>query len=288
MSQQFFTDVITPQQLHAILHTGDLVVLDASIGPVGKMVKPNQVWPNTIIPTAKFFDLEGNFSDLISEFSHTMPSAEQFIEEARQLGINNTSQIVVYDCYGIFSSARAWWMFKAMGHKHVAVLQGGLPQWITQGYKIEQAQECSGHKSIVKPGNFEGKYHKQYFSDKFDVQAALAAKQSAVIDARAMLRFYGQMAEPRKGIRSGHMPGAINLPYTELLLSGRFVSREQLVDLFSGKVNSADSLIMTCGSGVTACVLALAADLCGYRSISVYDGSWSEWGKLVEFPVTTE
>lgn len=288
MHQQFFTDVITPAQLSACLNVGDLVVLDASIGPVGKMVKPEQAWPDTIIPIANFFDLEEDFSDQNSEFSHTMPSSKQFIEQARELGINSSSQIVVYDSYGIFSSARAWWMFKAMGHKNIAVLEGGLPQWIAQGYPVARAQEGSDKKLRAKCGNFEGEYHGQYFSDRFDVQEALGLKQSSVLDARAQSRFYGQMAEPKKGIRSGHMPGAINLPYTELLVSGQFASREQLVKLFSARVNFTDSLIMSCGSGVTACVLALAAELCGYSAISVYDGSWNEWGKLIELPVTTE
>jgi len=290
MSEEFYRDIISVVQL-ANYSSLNLIVLDASITPVGAMEKPESCWPNTIIPKAKFFDIEGDFCDLDSALPHTMPSAEQFNEQARSLGINKDSQIVIYDSYGIFSSARAWWMFKSFGHENVAVLDGGLPQWMKQDFETTKAsgKQITGladeHDCI---GDFSGVFLAEYFTDKDQVKVNLNDENYQILDARASARFYGRAPEPRAGIRSGHMPGAINLPYSELLSFGKFKSVVELTDIFSNSSSNTQSQIMTCGSGITACILALGAHMSGYKAISVYDGSWSEWGQANGLPVTKE
>jgi len=290
MSEEFYRDIISVAQL-ANYSSLNLIVLDASITPVGAMEKPKSCWPNTIIPKAKFFDIEGDFCDLDSALPHTMPCAEQFNKQARLLGINKNSQIVIYDSYGVFSSARAWWMFKSFGHENVAVLDGGLPQWMKQGFETEKAIDQQIADKDHEPdsiGSFSGEFMSEYFTDKNKVIISLFNENYRVIDARASERFYGKVPEPRDGIRSGHMPGAINLPYSELLSSGKFKSVEELIDIFSNKSSTIQRQIMTCGSGITACILALGAHMSGYKAISVYDGSWSEWGQANGLPVTKE
>ncbi len=278
-----FQSLISPEQLNTILHQPNLVILDASIDPVGNTKKPEFCWPKVAIYGAKRFDLKIDFSDPDNTLPHTMPSVEQFTLHAQKLGINQNSQIVVYDDLGIFSSARAWWMFHAMGHKTVAVLNGGLPAYLQENYLTFSPNEQLTHTN--KLGNFIGHYEPQYFCNEEKVLENLHAKHCKIIDARGAARFSGLEEEPRAGMRSGHMPSAYNIPYSSLLSQGALLPDEKLKNHLQAIAKEDQQLIFTCGSGITACILALAAKRSGYKYLTVYDGSWSEWGQLNELPV---
>lgn len=282
-----FQQLISCTDLHAILTSKDLVVLDASIPPVGNMATPKFSWPECSIPFARRFDLNQHFSDPKSPLPHTMPSAAHFEKASQALGINQQSQIVVYDDLGLFSAARAWYMFKAMGHENIAVLDGGLPQWLKLNKAVDNASTNSNVNKKYLKGNFIAHEQANYFCQWQEVQAQSKSQDQLILDARAQRRFSGSDAEPRKGVRSGHMPNAKNLPYSELLNQGMFKSTEQLEKIFARLNEHNQAMIMSCGSGVTACILALAADLTGRANVRVYDGSWSEWGTLPDTEVVT-
>ncbi|RED49413.1 sulfurtransferase [Seonamhaeicola aphaedonensis] len=263
--------LVSVQWLNEHLDNPNLVVLD---GTINKTFDANLQQ----IPKARFFDIKLKFSDISGEFPSTFPSQEQFQEEARKLGINKNSTIVVYDDKGIYSSARVWWLFRAFGHFNVAVLDGGFPEWIKSGYPTEI---MSGFKG--ETGDFEAKLQQGYMVFFEDVQKASAGKSHTIVDARSSGRFNGEVPEPRAGLRSGTIPNSMNLPFTDLLMHGVFKSEDDVKTLFAKVIETKDTpTIFSCGSGITACVLALGAEMSGYQNISVYDGSWTEWGSLVK------
>jgi len=288
-----YQQIISCQQLHDLIFSTTscsitnldkplkkVIILDASIPPVGKMHLPEKQWPDFSLPYAQRFDLNKNFSNLSSLLPHTMPDAEHFQQQVRNLGICSDSQIVVYDDQGLFSSARAWYMFKAMGHQNVAVLDGGLPAWHESGFPVYSASLSS-----IERGNFIAKFNQESFCSGQFVFNQLNSNENLIIDARANARFKGQVAEPRKGIRKGHIPNSVNLPFNDLLINGKLLPKNILVEKFK-KINCQNKpMLMSCGSGVTACILALVAEICGYEQFKVYDGSWSEWGADQKFPV---
>jgi len=288
-----YQQIISCQQLHDLfcsttsssivdldIPSTKLILLDASIPPVGKMHLPEKQWPDFSLPNAQRFDLNKNFSNLSSPLPHTMPNAEHFQQQARNLGICSDTQIIVYDDQGLFSSARAWYMFKAMGHQNVAVLDGGLPAWHESGFPVSPAP-----LSPIESGNFIAKFNKESFCTGQFISQQLNSGENLVIDARANARFEGKVSEPRKGIRRGHIPNSVNLPFNDLLINGELLPKNLLIEKFK-EINSQDKpMLMSCGSGVTACVLALVAEICGYEQFKVYDGSWSEWGADQQFPI---
>lgn len=284
---RYFQQLISATSLHYMLNNKDLVVLDASIPPVGNMAPAAYSWPEYRIPNARRFDLNRDFSDLNSHLPHTMPAAAHFEQSARKLGINQQSQIVIYDDLGLFSAARAWYMFRAMGHKNVAVLDGGLPHWLKLHSPIADFPSVNNIEKNQPLGNFIADEQVGYFCDWHEVEANICSQEELILDARANRRFQGLDAEPRAGVRSGHMPNAKNLPYKDVLKHGLLKSSAELKNIFNQVNSNNQAMIMTCGSGVTACVLALAAALSDRTNIRVYDGSWSEWGSLPNTQVET-
>ncbi len=258
----------------------NIIILDATIPKVALSNSDSDGISDDQIKNARFIDIKNRFSDLSIDLPNTMLSSVEFTRAARELGINKDSAIVVYDEYGIYSSSRAWWMFKAMGHYNIAVLDGGLPEWRKAGYLIEKKKIYSA--SI---GNFEAYYNSEYFKDFNDVLKVNENKNAIVLDARAEERFKGLIEEPRKGLRSGHIPSSISFPYSNLVRDNKMLSKEKIVKIFQGKVNNDRPLIFSCGSGITACILALGAEIIGLKNMSVYDGSWTEWGSNLELPV---
>ncbi|RRB03843.1 sulfurtransferase [Larkinella rosea] len=272
--------LVSVEWLASNLDNPDLVILDASLPLPG--AKPQPESERVQIKNARFFDIETTFSDTSTALPHTMPSAEAFAKEAQKLGINSDSLIIVYDNIGLYSSARPWWMFRAMGHPNVAVLDGGLPAWIKAGYEVEPA-----HSESVEPGNFAANYQPERINDAQDVLAALNDPDQVVFDARSRERFLGEVPEPRAGLRGGHMPNAVSLPFMSIQEGNKMLPQPELERIYGGLADKKQHLIFSCGSGVTACVLALGAELAGYENLSVYDGSWSEWGLPSDLPVTT-
>lgn len=270
--------IVTCQWLKEHLHDEHLVVLNATIPKVTAKKELSQK-EEQVIPDALFFDIKETFSDAEAKFPNTMISASTFETEVQKLGINQNSCVVVYDDHGIYSAPRAWWMFKVMGFENIAVLNGGLPEWKSLGYQTTMAS-----KRKVEKGNFKSN-RKRGFVDATYVLDTIENQQHQILDARSAARFSGTAPEPRKGVRSGHIPSAKSLPYSSLLDGNTLKSKEELQTLYH-QVNSDEKpMIFSCGTGITACVLALGAELSGYKNSLVYDGSWTEWGSLLDLPV---
>lgn len=261
--------------LAARIGRAGLVVLDASVGAHREEARR--------IPGARRFDIDGALSDHSGPLPHTMPGAGRFAGEMRSLGVDDRDTVVVYDAAGVYSSARAWWMLRAMGFDRVAVLDGGLPAWAAAGLPLESGRQGPAERA----GDFTARPRAGMVVGSAAVVGALADPDAAVVDARSRERFTGTAAEPRAGLRGGHMPGAVNLPFGEIQRDGRMLPAPELRAAFASVAGDRERLVLSCGSGVTACVLALGAELAGYRELSVYDGSWSEWGLPSELPVVT-
>jgi len=267
-------------------HHGDanLILLDASVPPVVPgFVSVNADAPLKVISGARRFDYDQQICKPNSSLPHMMPDAELFQAEVRKLGINQDSLVVVYDDVGIYASPRAWWMLKAMGHDQVKVLDGGLPAWIDAGLEVD-----SDYAAEVPEGDFVANERPDYFCDFEVVLAALQDPGTDILDARSEGRFYARDPEPRPGIRGGHMPGAKNLPCVQVL-DGQFLKdADELRQLLDQQLDPEKTLITSCGSGITACILTLAAAEAGYEKLAVYDGSWVEWGQPSKLPVVAE
>ncbi|HEU4641332.1 MAG TPA: 3-mercaptopyruvate sulfurtransferase [Gemmatimonadaceae bacterium] len=235
------------------------------------------------IPGAVFFDLDAS-SDRSTPLPHMLPSAEDFAARMSALGIDDASDVVVYDGSGTNMSApRAWWMFRAFGHERVAVLDGGLGAWRAEGRPLERGTVTPA------PGRFTARLNERVVRDLDAMRSNLTSKREQVIDARAAARFTGDAPEPRAGIRGGHIPGSVNLPFTDLVTPQGTVLPPDVLrrKLDAIGVDLTRPIVTTCGSGVTACCIALALELVGAPNVAVYDGSWTEWGGREDTPVET-
>jgi thiosulfate/3-mercaptopyruvate sulfurtransferase len=253
------------------LSAENLVIFDASMRPVFAVANPAPETP-AYIPGSLRFDFDDVLCDHNTSLPHMMPSPEFFTDEMQKLGVNNDSAIVVYDKINIYSSPRAWWMFKAFGHDQVAVLDGGLPAWIQAGYETTPTLATPTQR-----GNFASSPRGGLIVDSKTVFQALSDSTVSVIDARSAGRFKGESPEPRPGLRGGHMPGAFNIPFADVLTDGKLSAKSALQKIFEQHKDK--KMIFSCGSGVSATVVALAAEQAGYKDLAVYDGSWSEWGR---------
>ncbi len=279
------TSQIETRELESLIEQGAVKVVDGSMPPVGVVdpVDVHALYLEAHIPGAIFFDIDRN-SDHNSGLPHTLPSPAEFAASVGAMGISNTDDIVVYDRDGLFSAARVWWMFKVMGHDKVQVLRGGLPAWTAAGLPVTTTVPTPV-PTIYLPEFQAGKV-----IDLSGLRQVIDAGGDAlVLDARSGARFRGEVAEPRAGLRSGHMPGALSLPFTDLVRDGALKPRDELVAKLA-EYGLADErpVITTCGSGVTAAVISLALDEVGHTSAILYDGSWAEWGQdTLDTPVVT-
>ena len=261
-------------------HLREVRVVDASWYMPEDKRDPAAEFRERHIPGAVFFDIDA-ISDSATDLPHMLPPPELFGREIGGLGIGDGDTVVVYDGAGIFSAPRLWWMLKAMGHDAVSVLDGGLPKWQAEGRALESGAAAS------KPAIFTPRPAAGLVRDFATVKSALGETQ--ILDARSNPRFTGAEAEPRPGLKSGHMPGAVNVPWRGLLAPGNVLKDDHgLQKLFAEKgVDLRAPIITTCGSGISAAIVMLALEKLGARHLSLYDGSWAEWGGRPDAPVAT-
>lgn len=232
------------------------------------------------IPGAVYFDID-EIADTDNPLPHMLPSAEKFSSRCRKLGLGDGVRIVVYDSTGCTAASRVWWMFRVFGHEDVSVLDGGLPKWKAEERPIDNLPD------LPRERHLSARFNSFLVRDLEQMTANLTSHREQVLDARSAGRFTGTDPEPRAGLRGGHIPGSLNLPYVDLLKpDGTFKDADTLRSLFEGAgIDMKQPVVTSCGSGVTACVLALGLHLVGHRQTAVYDGSWTEWGGRQDTPV---
>jgi len=269
--------LVTTAWLAGRLQDPKVVILDATLPPVGIVpaVDTRARYLARHIPGAVFFDIE-ELSDRSSSLPHMLPPADVFSRSLSALGVGDDMDIVIYEQEGVFSSPRAWWTLKTFGAKHVYLLDGGLRVWIEAGLPTESG---AVHRA---PASFHATLDQDAVKDFSQVQQLIAA-HGQILDARSAGRFTGTLPEPRPGISSGHMPGATSIPFTELVEEGRLKPADELRSLFVAKgVDIERPTTTTCGSGVTAAVIALGLEVAGAKQVSLYDGSWAEYAARPE------
>jgi len=252
----------------------EFVVCDASFYLPNDPRDARALFVEARIPGARFFDIDA-IKDTASNLPHMLPRPEAFAAMMGALGIGNDSRIVFYDQVGLFSAARGWWMMRAMGHDKVAVLDGGLPKWRAEGRPVE-----SGPPVSLAPAQFTPAFRPDMVRDLGAMQGIVADGSALILDARPAGRFRGTTPEPRAGMRGGHMPGAHNIPFNELLAAdGTVLPPEELRARFAAEgADGSRPVVTTCGTGVTAAVLVLGQAVAGLPEAALYDGSWTEWG----------
>ena len=268
-------NLVSSKWLHENISNPDLIILDASefTNKAGLISE----FQGRKIPGARYFDIKNTFSDPNGTYPNTFPIIEQFENGCKTLGINNSSVIVAYDSLGVYTSPRVWWMFKTMGHDNVHVLNGGLPDWIDNGFETVENYEPN-----LQLGDFTSNFQSDRVRTIDFMKSNIADQKELVIDARSEGRFNGSAKEPREGLRSGHIPTSINIPFGSLLDSGKYKSTPELEEIFKNQGVGDQALVFSCGSGMTTCIVLLAAEMVMENRTSVYDGSWTEWATLTK------
>ena len=270
-----FKNIVSTDWLEQHLEAPDIRIIDSSWYFPQEKRNAEQEFLECHIPGASFFDID-KIKDNDSDLPHMLPPSEMFNSTVRKLGIGDGHKVVIYDGLGMRSAARLWWMFKVFGYSDVVVLDGGFPKWVKENRSTtaDITEKEIRHLTIYED--------KSIVADRDDVLRATKLNHCSIIDARSEGRFMGTAPEPRSGLRSGSIENSINVPYETLLNEDfTFKKKREILDIFSKKgVVFNNYIITTCGSGVTAAVLYLALDEIGCSKISLYDGSWAEWGKI--------
>ena len=273
--------VVSSEWLAENLKAPDLRVVDGSYYLPHEGLDPRAEYELHHIPGALFFDID-DIADSESELPHMLPSPVKFSSKVRKLGLGDGLRIVVYDQRGLFSAPRVWWTFRHFGHRDVAVLDGGLPKWMAEGRPVDEGEARASER------HFTPRVDSFVLRDKEQMLSNLKSGREQVLDARSKGRFEGREPEPREGLRGGRIPGSLNLPYGELVEpeTQTLKPAEQLRAAFEGAgLDMSRPVVTTCGSGITAGILALGLELAGHKQVAVYDGSWAEWGLPGDTPV---
>jgi thiosulfate/3-mercaptopyruvate sulfurtransferase len=277
------TPLVSTEWLAANLENPDLVVCDCSFYLPTDPRNATKLFTEARIPGARFFDIDA-IKDTTSDLPHMLPTPKDFAEMVGALGISNRSTVVFYDQLGLFSAARGWWMMRVFGHDEAAVLDGGLPKWQAENRPLETAEPV-----LPSPVAFNATPRPELVRDNGAMQAIVADRSALILDARPAGRFAGTAPEPRPGLRGGHMPGAHNVPFNQLLAAdGTMLPADALRARFAAEgADGSRPVVTSCGTGVTAAVLTLGLAVAGLPMGALYDGSWSEWGGRPDTAVET-
>ncbi|MEC6164478.1 MULTISPECIES: 3-mercaptopyruvate sulfurtransferase [Klebsiella] len=277
MSTSFF---VAADWLAEHIDDPEIQIIDARMAPPGQEHRDlNAEYQAGHIPGAVFFDIEA-LSDHTSPLPHMMPRAEAFAVAMRELGVSSDKHLVVYDEGNLFSAPRAWWMLRTFGVERVSIVAGGLEGWRRDELPLEQGLP------ELPEGEFDANFDPQVIKRLTDVLLVSHEGSAQIVDARPAGRFNGLVAEPRPGLRSGHIPGALNVPWNELVINGELKTTDELNEIFARQgIDFERPIIASCGSGVTAAVVVLALTTLGVNGVSLYDGSWSEWGARTDLPI---
>jgi thiosulfate/3-mercaptopyruvate sulfurtransferase len=274
--------LVSTDWLAAHMKDPDLRILDGTMFMAAEGRDGRAEYEAAHIPGARFFDID-EISDARSDLPHMAPPVEKFMSKLRAMGVGDGHQVVVYDAKGLFSAARVWWLFRLMGQDNIAVLDGGFPKWQAEGRAIEDMPP------VIRDRHMTVRRQNHMVKDVTQVSAAAKLGDYEILDARAAARYRGEAPEPREGLRSGHIPGSKNVPYTSLLNEDMTMKDpdELRAILAAAGVDMTKPVITSCGSGVTAAVINLALERIGKTDHALYDGSWTEWGAFPTLPVAT-
>jgi thiosulfate/3-mercaptopyruvate sulfurtransferase len=275
--------LVSTEWLAAHLSAPDVRIVDGSFYLPAQKRDPKAEFAHQHIPGAVFFDID-EIADTSNPLPHMLPSPEKFSARVRKLGLGDGNKIVIYDTTPMMGAARVWWMFRAMGHKEVSILDGGLPKWMAEGHPV------TDDPTPPRERHFTARLNGDLVRSIDDVRHLLDSKREQIVDARAANRFRAEVPEPRAGLRSGHMPGAYNLPHNELIdpKTGTMLSADQIsARIGAAGIDPLKKVTASCGSGITACMVALGLYLVGAPDAAVYDGSWTEWGGRDDTSIVT-